>query len=92
MIINELIPIKEQLKRIEDKLDGNYKNRFLSIREVSNLVSLSQSTIRRAVAITLVAPMHCCCKNNVGATVKYERGAKCAQRTKVKQSHWPWII
>ena len=33
-----------------------------------------------------------CCKNNVGATVKYERGAKCAQRTKVKQSHWPWII
>ena len=50
MIINELTPIKEQLKRIEDKLDGNYKNRFLSIREVSNLVSLSQSTIRRAVA------------------------------------------
>ena len=50
MIINELIPIREQLKRIEDKLDGNYKNRFLSIREVSNLASISQSTIRRAVA------------------------------------------
>ena len=50
MIIKELTPIKEQLKRIEDKLDGYYKNRFLSIREVSNLASLSQSTIRRVVA------------------------------------------
>ena len=50
MIITELIPIKEQLERIEKKLDGNFKNKFLSINEVSKLVSLSASTIRRAVA------------------------------------------
>ena len=50
MIITELIPIKEQLERIEKKLDGNFKNKFLSINEVSKLVSLSPSTIRRAVA------------------------------------------
>jgi len=50
MIFNELTPIREQLKRIEDKLDGNHQNRYLSIKEVSNLVSLSPSTIRRQVA------------------------------------------
>ena len=41
---------KEQLDRIEKKLDGNFKDQFLSINEVSKLVSLSPSTIRRAVA------------------------------------------
>ena len=46
----ELLPIREQLERIEKKLDGSFKNQFLSINQVSNLVSLSQSTIRRAVA------------------------------------------
>ncbi|MGY8788394.1 MAG: helix-turn-helix domain-containing protein, partial [Fidelibacterota bacterium] len=46
----ELIPIKEQLARIEKKLDGSFKNQFLSINQVSRLVSLSSSTIRRAVA------------------------------------------
>ena len=50
MIFNELTPIREQLKRIEDKIDGNHQNRYLSIKEVSNLVSLSPSTIRRQVA------------------------------------------
>ena len=50
MIITELIPIREQLNRIEKKLDGNFKNEFLSINQVSKLTSLSSSTIRRAVA------------------------------------------
>ena len=50
MIFNELKPIREQLKRIEDKIDGNHQNRYLSIKEVSNLVSCSPSTIRRQVA------------------------------------------
>ena len=46
----ELLPIREQLDRIEKKLDGNFSNKFLSINQVSRLVSLSSSTIRRAVA------------------------------------------
>ena len=50
MITTELIPIREQLERIEKKLDGNFKNQFLSINEVAKLTSLSSSTIRRAVA------------------------------------------
>ena len=50
MTSTELIPIREQLDRIEKKLDGNFKDQFLSINEVSKLVSLSPSTIRRAVA------------------------------------------
>ena len=28
MITTELIPIREQLERIEKKLDGNFKNQF----------------------------------------------------------------
>ena len=49
MITTELIPIREQLERIEKKIDGNFKNQFLSINEVSKLTSLSPSTIRRAI-------------------------------------------
>ena len=49
MITTELIPIREQLERIEKKIDRNFKNQFLSINEVSNLTSLSASTIRRAI-------------------------------------------
>jgi excisionase family DNA binding protein len=49
MTTTELIPIREQLERIEKKLDGNFSNKFLSINQVSALVSLSHSTIRRAV-------------------------------------------
>ena len=49
MITTELIPIREQLERIEKKLDGSFSNKFLSINQVSALVSLSPSTIRRAV-------------------------------------------
>ena len=50
MITTELIPIREQLERIEKKIDGNFKNQFLSINEVSKLTSLSPSTIRRAIS------------------------------------------
>ena len=50
MIITELIPIREQLERIEKKLDGGFSNKFLSITEVAKLTSLSPSTLRRAVA------------------------------------------
>ena len=49
MTSTELIPIKEQLDRIEKKIDGSSKNKFLSINEVSKLVSLSTSAIRRAI-------------------------------------------
>lgn len=49
MAFTELIPIIEQLDRIEKKLDGNFKNQFLSINQVSKLTSLSTSTIRRAI-------------------------------------------
>ena len=45
----ELIPIREQLERIEKKLDSRFSNKFLSINQVAALVSLSPSTIRRAV-------------------------------------------
>ena len=45
----ELIPIRQQLERIEKKLDGSFSNQFLNINEVSKLTSLSYSTIRRAI-------------------------------------------
>ena len=48
--MNDILPIIEQLERIEKKLDGNFSNKFLSINQVSALVSLSPSTIRRSVA------------------------------------------
>ena len=50
MTTTELLPIREQLERIEKKLDGRFSNKFLSINQGSALVSLSPSTIRRAVA------------------------------------------
>ena len=50
MINIELIPIREQLERIEKKLDGNFSNKFLSINQVAKLTSLSPSTIRRTLA------------------------------------------
>jgi excisionase family DNA binding protein len=49
MIIQELIPIKEQLERIEKKLDERFPSKLLNIKQVSEFVSISQSTIRRAV-------------------------------------------
>ena len=47
--MNDILPIIEQLERIEKKLDGSFSNKFLSINKVATLVSLSPSTIRRAV-------------------------------------------
>jgi len=41
--------IIERLDRIEKILDGQNSNRFLDIKQVSNLTTLSVSTIRRAV-------------------------------------------
>ena len=41
--------IIDKLERIEKKLDGSFRNQFLSINEVSKLTSLSPSTIRRAI-------------------------------------------
>ena len=49
MAFTDLIPIREQLDRIEKKLDGNLKDQFLSINQVSKLTSLSISTIRRGI-------------------------------------------
>ena len=49
MINHDLIPFKEQLDRIEKKIDGKYSNKFLDINQVAHLTSLSQSTIRRAI-------------------------------------------
>ena len=48
MISTDLIPIREQLERIEKKLDGTFSNKYLSINQVSKMVSLSITTIRRA--------------------------------------------
>ena len=41
--------IIERLDRIEQKLDGKLSNRFLDIKQVVALTSLSQSTIRRSI-------------------------------------------
>ena len=49
MININLIPIGEQLNRIEKKIDGKVSNRYLDINKVSDFTSLSVSTIRRAV-------------------------------------------
>ena len=50
MISTDLIPIREQLKKIEEKLDGKTTNRFLDINAVTIFSSCGASTIRRAVA------------------------------------------
>ena len=48
MTYNEIAPIIERLDNIQKKLDGKYTNRYLGINQVSTLVNLSFSTIRRA--------------------------------------------
>ena len=48
--MNDILPIIEQLERIEKKLDGRYSNKFLSINQVAKLTSLSSSTIRRSIS------------------------------------------
>ena len=43
--------IIERLDRIERKIDGKLPNRFLDINQVSQLTSVSISTIRRAESV-----------------------------------------
>ena len=49
MTYNEMAPIIERLDNIQKKLDSKHINKYLSINQVSNLTSLSPSTIRRSV-------------------------------------------
>ena len=51
MSITDLIPIREQLTRIEKKIDGQFTDKYLDINQVSSLTSLSLSTIRRRVSL-----------------------------------------
>ncbi len=46
----QLYTIAEQLDRIEKKIDVKYSNKFLDIKQVAHHTSVSQSTIRRAIA------------------------------------------
>jgi len=46
----DIFPIKEQLDRIEKKLDGKFSDKYLSINQVANLTTLSPSTLRRHIA------------------------------------------
>ena len=45
----DLVPIREQLDRIEKKLEGKYSDPFLNIKQVADYTVLSTSTIRRAI-------------------------------------------
>ena len=45
----DLYVLKEQLERIERKLDARLKNRWLGTREVVDFTGLSVSTIHRAI-------------------------------------------
>ena len=47
----DLLPIREQLTRIEQKIDGQFTSKYLDINQVSKLTSLSLSTIRRKVSL-----------------------------------------
>ena len=49
MITTDLIPIRDQLNRIEKKLEGKFVDKYLDINQVSSISSLSTSTIRRAI-------------------------------------------
>jgi len=49
MITKDIFPIKEQLDRIESKIDGRITNKYLDIKQASILSSTSASTLRRAV-------------------------------------------
>ena len=49
MTNTDLIPIREQLNRIEKKIDGKLSNRYLDINQTADFTSLSVSTLRKAV-------------------------------------------
>ena len=50
MSTTDLIPIREQLTRIEQKIEGQFTDKYIDINQVSALTTLSLSTIRRRVA------------------------------------------
>ena len=50
MKTRDLIPIREQLTRIEQKIEGQFTDKYIDIKQVSALTTLSLSTIRRRVA------------------------------------------
>ena len=50
MTTTDLIPIREQLTRIEQKIGGQFTDKYIDIKQVSALTTLSLSTIRRRVA------------------------------------------
>ena len=50
MTTTDLIPIREQLTRIEQKIGSQFTDKYIDINQVSALTSLSLSTIRRRVA------------------------------------------
>ena len=50
MTSTDLLPMREQLNRIENKLDGKLSDRFLDLKQVTALINCSRSTIYRAVA------------------------------------------
>ena len=45
-----IFSLLERLDRIEKKIDGKYMNRYLDIKQVSALTTLSLSTLRRRIA------------------------------------------
>ena len=49
-MVNNYYAIKEQLNRIEKKLDGKHSEKYLDINQVSALTTLSLSTLHRRVA------------------------------------------
>ena len=49
MEYNELVPIREQLERIEKKIDDKKSNHYLNINQAAKFTSLSATTLRRAV-------------------------------------------
>ena len=51
MITKRYFSLKEQLNRIERKIDGQFSDNYLDINQVSKLTSLSLSTIRRRVSL-----------------------------------------
>jgi|GEM_PF-814793 predicted DNA-binding transcriptional regulator AlpA len=48
-INRQLEVIREQLDRLEKKVDGKLTNKYLNINQVSEFTGLSKSTIRRGV-------------------------------------------
>ena len=50
MTTTDLIPIREQLTRIEQKIEGQFTDKYIDINQVSALTTLSLATLRRRVA------------------------------------------